>query len=167
MLSCSCWFSCGGVWRSQGGARVRSCSCCRGFSATWAIVGCFLEDLRTVWSFIRGWRSLSCTRPSLVAELLLFREWRFTVVHTPMEHVWCRSTPACWLGLWGILQVFVRSPLTAVGSWLLVSACRGNPDDCSRLWVVVALPFTSLRTVPFMLMSDKDTPTSMTFGGDV
>jgi hypothetical protein len=61
----------------------------------------------------------------------------------------------------------VRSPLTAVGSWLLVSSCGGNPDACSRFQVVVALCFTSLRMVPFMLMLDKDTPGSMTFGGDV
>jgi hypothetical protein len=58
-------------------------------------------------------------------------------------------------------------PLTAIGSWLLVSACRGNPDAYSRFRVVVALSFLSLRTVPFMLMLDKDTPASMTFGGDV
>jgi hypothetical protein len=61
----------------------------------------------------------------------------------------------------------MRSPLTAVGSWLLVSACGGNPDACSRFWVVVDLSFTSLHTVPFMLILDNDTPASMTFGGDV
>jgi hypothetical protein len=58
-------------------------------------------------------------------------------------------------------------PLMAVGSWLLVSACGGNPDACSRFRVVVALSFMSLCTVPFMLMLDKDTPASMTFGGNV
>jgi hypothetical protein len=63
----------------------------------------------------------------------------------------------------------VQSSLMAVGSWLLVSACGGNLDacSCSRFQVVVALSFMSLRTVPFMLMLDKDTPASMTFGGDV
>jgi hypothetical protein len=58
-------------------------------------------------------------------------------------------------------------PLMAVGSWLLISACGGNPDACSRFWVMVALSFMSLRTIPFILMLDKDTPSSMTFGGDV
>jgi hypothetical protein len=61
----------------------------------------------------------------------------------------------------------VQSPLTAIGSWLLVSACRGNPDACSRFRVAVSLSLMSLRMVPFMLMLDKDTPASMTFGGDV
>jgi hypothetical protein len=61
----------------------------------------------------------------------------------------------------------VQSSLMAVGSWLLVSACGGNLDACSRFQVMVALSFMSLRTVPFMLMLDKDTPASMTFGGDV
>jgi hypothetical protein len=89
MLSCNYWFLCGAVWRSRGGARVRSCRCHEGFGATWVIVDCFLEDLCMVWSFIRGWRSLSCTCPSLVAELLLFHERRLMVVRTPVEHVWC------------------------------------------------------------------------------
>jgi hypothetical protein len=80
-----------------------------------------------------------------------------TVVRTPMEHVWCRSTLAYLLCLWGILRVFVRSPLTAIASWLLVSACGGNPDACSRFRVVVALSFMSLCMIPFMLMLDKDT----------
>jgi hypothetical protein len=61
----------------------------------------------------------------------------------------------------------MRSPLTVVGSWLLVSACRGNPYACSRFRVVVALSFTSLLMVPSMLMLGKDTPASMTFGGGV
>jgi hypothetical protein len=67
----------------------------------------------------------------------------------------------------GDLTSLREIPLMAVGSWLLVSACGGNPNACSRFRVVVALSFTSLRMVPFMLMLDKDTPTSMTFGGDV
>jgi hypothetical protein len=132
MLSCSYWFMCAGVWRSQGDARVQSCKCCGGFGTTWGIVCCFLECLRSIW------RSLSCTRPLLVAELLLFCERRLMIVRTPVEHVWCHSTPACWLGFLGTLRVFVRSPLTAVGSWLLVSACGGNPDVFvgSGLWLL-------------------------------
>jgi hypothetical protein len=58
----------------------------------------------------------------------------------------------------------VRSPIMAIGSWLLVSACGGYLDACSRFQVVVALSFMSLRTVPYMLMLGKDTPASMTFG---
>jgi hypothetical protein len=58
-------------------------------------------------------------------------------------------------------------PPMAVGSWLLVSACGGNPNACGRFRVVVVLSFMSLLMVPFMLMLDKDTPASMTFGGDV
>jgi hypothetical protein len=61
----------------------------------------------------------------------------------------------------------MQSPLTAIGSWLLVLACGGNPDACSSFRVVVSLSLMSLHTVPFMLMLDKDTPASMTFGGDV
>jgi hypothetical protein len=58
----------------------------------------------------------------------------------------------------------VRSPVMAVGSWLLVSTCGGYPDACSRFQAVVALSFMSLHMVPYMLMLGKDTPASMTFG---
>jgi hypothetical protein len=61
----------------------------------------------------------------------------------------------------------VRSPLMAVGSWLLVLACGGYPDACNRFRVMLALSFMSLCMVPYMLMLGKDTPASMTFGGGV
>jgi hypothetical protein len=61
----------------------------------------------------------------------------------------------------------MRSPTTMVGSWLLVSACGGNPDACSMLWAALALFFTSLRTIPLMPVLAKDTPASMVFRGDV
>jgi hypothetical protein len=64
----------------------------------------------------------------------------------------------------GDLMSLHAIPLMAVGSWLLVSSCGGNPDACSRFRVVVALSFMSLRTVPSKLMFGKDTPASMTLG---
>jgi hypothetical protein len=61
----------------------------------------------------------------------------------------------------------VRSPTTMVGSWLLVSACGGNPDGCSVFWVVLALFFMNLRIIPLMLVLAKDTPASMVFRGGI
>jgi hypothetical protein len=55
------------------------------------------------------------------------------------------------------------------GGWLMaagISLRRQSRCFC-RFRFVVALFFTSLRMVPFMLMLDKDTPASMAFGGDV
>jgi hypothetical protein len=98
------------------------------------VVSCFLEDLCIVCLGIRGWRSIPCTRLSFVAGLIFFVWRRFSRAHKPVEHGWSRTTPTYWLSLWGILRVFVRSPTTMVGSWLLyqlaeaiqmLAACSG------------------------------------------
>jgi hypothetical protein len=61
----------------------------------------------------------------------------------------------------------VQSPTTMVGSWLLVSACGGNPDAYNVFWAMLTLFFTNLRTIPLMLVLAKDTSTSMVFRGGV
>jgi hypothetical protein len=108
VLAWSCWSSSRvpGQWLCS--ARIRSCWCCEGFGAIWAISRCFSRGhcIACTGDGCRG--SMSCTVPLPTCRLNLHLLWSCRCSCAPVEHGWSMARTACVSGCRGMLRAFVQ-----------------------------------------------------------
>jgi hypothetical protein len=175
LLACKIWSPPCALSQRSSSARIRSCWCCRGYGAIWAVIICFPRGHYTTCAAGSPWRSILWLLPLLACGVHLHCLRPHFGSSTPVEHGWCQTMPTCTFGCGEMLRDFIPYPPPTFDTNLLHSCCSCTTcfgccsSQCRRptlpsyclCRVALATSIMSLCTIPDLAFVAKDTPASM------